>query len=329
MPLQILLLIGALLVLTLGAELLVRGASSIARRFGVSSFFIGLTIVGCGTSAPELATGVTSALAGYDDINVGNVVGSNIFNIALILGVTSLLCPIAVQVRLVKSEAALVIAVAFLPLLAAVTGGFIPRWAGAMMLSGLVAYMWRGYIAGRRDGDVEAKAQAELERELGITPRAAQRTWISGLLILLGIGALVGGSVLLVNSSVAIARAFGVSDLVIALTVVSAGTSAPELFTSIVAAIRKQSDIAIGNILGSNIFNILGILGVTTLIREQEVSRQTLILDTPVMILASVALLPIMTTQARISRTEGAMLLVGYGAYVAILFTLAPNWFGN
>ena len=328
MLVNLLLLVAALLVLTIGAELLVRGAAAVARRLGVSSFFIGLTIVGFGTSAPELATGVNSALRGFADINVGNVVGSNIFNIAVILGVTSLLCPIPVQVRLVRAEALLVIGVAFLPLIAAVNGGRIAWWAGATMLGLLLIYLWRGYLAGRRDGAAESEAEQELERELGITPARAGRPLISLLFIALGLGALVGGSMLLVDSAVGIARALGVSELVIALTIVSAGTSAPELVTSLVAAFRKQSDISIGNILGSNIFNILGIMGITSMIREQTVTRQTLLLDTPVMIAASVALLPIMTSHARISRAEGAALLLGYGAYVTVLFTLAPGWFG-
>ncbi len=327
MLVNLLLLIGALIALTIGAELLVRGAAAVARRFGVSSFFIGLTIVGFGTSAPELATGISSALRGHADINVGNVVGSNIFNIAMILGVTSLLCPIPVQLRLVRAETPLVIGVAFVPLLTLISGGVITWWMGAAMFAGLLVYIGRGFRSGRRDGAAEAAAEQELERELGITRARSARPLLSVLLIALGLGALVGGSMLLVDAAVGIARSLGVSELVIALTIVSAGTSAPELVTSLVAAMRKQSDIAIGNIMGSNIFNIMGILGITSMIREQEVTRQTIMLDTPMMIAVSVALLPIMNSHSRISRAEGVFLLVLYAAYVTILFTLAPAWF--
>lgn len=327
MLVNLLLLVLALVVLTIGAELLVRGAAAIARRLGVSSFFIGLTIVGFGTSAPELATGISSALRGHADINVGNVIGSNIFNIAMILGITALIRPIAVQLQIVRAETAIVICVACIPFATVVTGGRVTWWMGALMLAALFIYLWRGYLAGKRDGAAEAEAAQELEKELGITPARAARPLVSLLLIGMGLAALVGGSIVLVDSSVSIARSLGVSELVIALTIVSAGTSAPELVTSLVAAVRRQSDIAIGNILGSNIFNILGILGVTSMIKEQDITRQSLLLDTPVMIVASIALLPIMSSHAKISRTEGALLLVGYAAYVAVLFVFAPAWF--
>lgn len=325
------LLVVSLLVLTGGAELLVRGAVTVAKRLGVSSFFIGLTIVGFGTSTPELCTSLVAAWRGTGDIAVGNVVGSNIFNIAVILGITSLISPIALKLHLVRKEVAIVIGVAAVPLVALAAGGTLGRTAGAVMVALLGLYLWRGYLAGRRQSAAEQAAELrELEAEL-LVP---QRGWrahplTSAALIVLGLGMLVGGSSLLVGSATSIARALGVSDLVIGLTIVAAGTSAPELVTSLVAALRKQSDISVGNILGSNIFNILGILGITCVVMPQEVSRQVLVLDTPVMLAASIACIPIMRSGSRISRGEGAGLLAGYMAYVYALFAWAPGWFGG
>lgn len=320
-------LVVSLVVLTLGAEALVRGAAGVARSLGVSSFFIGLTIVGFGTSTPELATGLVAAWSGNPDINIGNVVGSNIFNIAVILGFTALLCPIPVRLEVVRKETLLVIAVAFVPLLAA-AGGALQRWEGALMVAALVWYVHRGYRQGRKEAKEEAaRVERELETELGLRSDDP-RTPLRIAQIVVGLVLLVVGARFLTSSAVDIARALGVSELAIALTIVAAGTSAPELVTSLVAAVRKQSDISVGNILGSNIFNVLGILGVTTVVAPQRVKDQVLYLDTPVMLLASVALLPIMTSQARISRTEGAALLAGYGAYLVLLFLFAPGWFG-
>lgn len=320
-------LVVSLLVLTVGAESLVRGASGIARAMGVSSFFIGLTIVGFGTSTPELATGLTAAWSGNPDINIGNVVGSNIFNIAVILGVTALLCPIPVRLEVVRRETMLVIAVAFVPLIAA-AGGALQRWEGALMVAGLVWYLHRGYRAARKEArDERERLERELDSELGINPDRP-RTVLRLAQIAAGLVMLVVGARFLTSSAVDIARVLGVSELVIALTIVAAGTSAPELVTSLVAAVRRQSDISVGNILGSNIFNVLGILGVTTLVAPQRVRDQVLWLDTPVMIALSIALLPIVTSRARISRAEGAALLIAYGAYLSVLFLFAPSWFG-
>lgn len=328
MALQVLLLVLSLVVLTVGAECLVRGAVAIARRLGVSSFFIGLTIVGFGTSTPELCTSLVAAWRGTGDIAVGNVVGSNIFNIAVILGVTALVCPVPVRLDLVRKETRVVIGVALVPLVALADGGEIGRWAGAAMLAALGVYLWRGYLAGRAEGRAEADAERELENEVALPAGVRRRPVLSVLLVGVGLGLLVGGSALLVRSASSIAHAFGVSDLVIGLTVVAAGTSAPELVTSLVAAVRRQSDISVGNILGSNIFNILGILGLTCAVLPQRVQAQSLALDVPVMILVSLACVPIMRTGARISRREGAVLVLGYALYAWTLFAWAPGWFG-
>jgi cation:H+ antiporter len=328
---DIVLLAVALLVLTGGAELLVRGAVAVAKRLGVSSFFIGLTIVGFGTSTPELCTSLVAAWRGTGDIAVGNVVGSNIFNIALILGVTALISPIALRLELVRKEVAIVIGVALVPLAALATGGELGRVAGCAMVLALVVYLWRGYVSGRREVQRELSEATvhEIEEEL-LVP---ERGWLAHPLTSLasigaGLALLVGGSTLLVGAATGIARGLGVSDLVIGLTVVAAGTSAPELVTSLVAALRKHSDISVGNILGSNIFNILGILGITCVVMPQEVSRQVLVLDVPVMIAVSLACIPIMRSGARISRGEGLLMLAGYAVYVYVLFAWAPGWFG-
>ena len=321
-------LAGALLVLTVGAEALVRGASGLAHRMGVSSFFIGLTIVGFGTSTPELATGITAALDGFSDINIGNVVGSNIFNIAFILGVTAMIAPIPVNTRVVRSEVLLVIATACLPFIAVMTGGNITRLEGTLLVAGLVAFVIRGYRNGRAEDPKVAEGIAhEIEDEMAVPGVKTTPVWIAIAMVAVGLAMLVVGSHLLVQSAVTIARGLGVSELVIALTIVSAGTSAPELVTSLVAAVRKQSDISIGNILGSNIFNVLGILGITSMVKPQHVDNQVIWLDTPIMIGLSIACLPIMMSHHRISRAEGVVLFVMYLAYIVALFTVAPAWF--
>lgn len=312
--------IASLIVLAAGAELLVRGATSIACRAGVSRFFIGVTVVGFGTSMPELVTSTLAGLRGLDDIAVGNVVGSNTFNIAFILGLTAMTNPIVVRARLLRGELLIVIAVAMVPFIALLTHGILGRPAGALMLVALAAYVRRIYRAGRtgpRDSDA-----IEPER-----PRASLGAGSSLALIAGGMGALIFGSRLLIDSASSLGAGLGIPDLAIGLTVVAAGTSTPELFTSLVAALRKEADVAVGNVFGSNIFNILGVLGATSLLEPQVVRPQVLALDTPVMLLASAALLPIMATGGRISRLEGAVLCAGYLAYAAVLVTLAPAWF--
>lgn len=325
----VVLLAASIALLCVGAEALVRGSVALAKRMGVSSFFIGLTIVGFGTSTPELATGVAAALQGLDDMNVGNVVGSNIFNICLILGITALIAPIPVNTRLVRAEVLVVIAVALVPYLALLSDGQVARWQGAALCVGLCVYVWRGYRAGKLERETPVdQAARELDRELAIErPRWHTSLPANLVQIAVGLGFLVVGSRFLIASATEIARTLGVSELAIALTVVAGGTSAPELVTSLVAAVRKQADISVGNILGSNVFNLLGILGLTSLIEPQRVSPQVFWLDAPLMIAASVACLPIMLSQHRISRREGALLLVAYVAYLCVLFVVVPGWF--
>ncbi len=332
---DVLLLILSLVLLTAGAEVLVRGAVVLALRLGVSSFFVGLTIVGFGTSAPELATGIAAGLDGKPDIVMGNVVGSNILNIALILGLASLVRPTPVRTSLVKAEVIAVIAISFVVWILAYTGGGMTRVEGAALFAILILFLIRGYIVGRREGadvdpvvetiahtaDDPTPAQPTLRQRLGKSPL------FNLSLVLVGLVTLTLSSRLLVDSASSIARTLGVSELVIALTIVAGGTSMPELATSVMAAIRKQSDIAVGNILGSNIFNLCCILGIVSMIAPPSVSEQILWLDAPVMLVLSLALLPILFTGSRISRAEGLVLLTAVVVYTVALFTVAPKWF--
>lgn len=323
MLVPILLLVISLLILTGGAELLVRGSVAVAQRMGVSAFFIGLTIVGFGTSTPELSTSLIAALNGSGGIAVGNVVGSNICNVLLILGAAAMIRPIGVSLGVVRAELVAVGLVSLLPFVALATGSVVTRWQGLVMIGLLGLYLYRGYHAGRREETARKEAAAitsEIQREVGLDPAKPLNPLIAAVSIAAGLALLVGGSWLLVRSATEIARSFGVSDLVIGLTVVAVGTSAPELFTSVVAALRKQSDIAVGNVLGSNIFNILGILGITAAVKPQAIAPQVFRIDLPVMLGAAVLAAVFLRTGSRLSRPEGALMLAGYIAYIAFLY---------
>lgn len=325
MPLSDLgILVASLLLLTLGAEFLVRGSVALAERLGMSSFVIGLTIVGFGTSTPELVTSLRAALGDHSDIAVGNVVGSNIFNIALILGVAALICPIPVHLKSVQREVWVVIAAGAAPWLAFATGGEVGPVVGGVFVAFFVWQIWSSIARGRSEG---RELLPELDT-VGVPVKTAGiGAWLPILLVAVGLALLVAGASLLIDSASAIARSLGVSELAIALTIVAGGTSAPELVTSVVAALRKQPEIAVGNILGSNIFNVFFILGLTGVITPQAVSPQVMALDTPMMFATSLALLPVMGRGAHISRTEGAVLVIGYVTYVWVLFAFAPGWF--
>ncbi len=315
-------LVVALVILTVGAEILVRGASSLALRLRLSPLFIGLTVVAFGTSAPELAASLTAALRGSGDIAVGNVVGSNIFNIAAILGLTAMIRPIRVAISALRRDLVIVIAVAAVPWLALANGGVIPRPIGAALLAALALYVFAALqidrkLAVAQGGPALALAQAPVAE--GDARRSLPLLDIG--LVLAGLAALVLGARTFVGAAIEIARAADVSELVIGLTVVAAGTSLPELLTSIVAAVRGHSDIAIGNVLGSNIFNILGVLGACALMQPQAVAGQILWLDTPVMMSLSLVLLPFVRTGNVISRREGALLLLAFVAYLSVLIS--------
>ncbi|MFM8980512.1 MAG: calcium/sodium antiporter [Planctomycetia bacterium] len=312
----------SLVVLSLGAEALVRGASAVARRLGLSPFVIGLTIVGFGTSSPEMFASISAGLQGAGDIAVGNVVGSNIFNIAIILGLVAVVQPIPVPMALLRGEALPLLVTASLPWLACFfPGSLLPRWLGVLMVLGLVAYVVRAYRAGRQQAKepaIEARAEADLK---GATPEAVAHPLKSAAYILVGLALLVWGADMLVDNAVRIAKLWGVSDLAIGLTIVAGGTSMPELVTSLVAALRGRSEIAVGNVVGSNVFNIAGVLGATASITPQRVAPQVLQLDTPVMLLATVLLLSLSAWRGRITRLEGALLAAGWIGYTVVLMS--------
>lgn len=306
-----------LVLLTVGAEALVRGASSLARAVGISPLVVGLTVVAYGTSAPELAVSVQAGLAGQGDIAVGNVVGSNIFNVLLILGVSALITPLVVAQQLVRREVPLMIGVS-VALVLMVLDGTLGRLEGLLLALAAAGYTVFTVRESRREGRA---IREEYEKEFGgggparATP--AHLALQVGLL-LVGLAMLVFGARQLVEGAVTIARALGVSELVIGLTIVAAGTSLPEVATSVMAAIRGERDIAVGNVVGSNIFNILLILGVTGVIAPSglSVAPAVLAFDLPVMIAVAVACLPIFFTGHLIARWEGAVFLAYYVAYV-------------
>jgi len=309
----ILYIIGGAGGLFIGAECLVRGSSSLAIRLGISPLAVGLTIVAFATSSPELVVSINAAIEGNSGIVVGNVVGSNICNIALILGVAALISPIQVKTQVVRREIPLMIIISFF-LLFVLMDGSISRWEGGMFLIGIFAYVGLSYRYVKKDKD-DAEIVKEFEDGIVTNP---YKTWQSVLLIIGGLGLLVIGSNLFVDGAVETAIKFGVSQAVIGLTIVALGTSLPELFTSIVASFKNENDIAIGNAVGSNVFNILSILGISSLINPISNSGVTVI-DLIIMMFFTVLILPLSKSGFIIRRWEGAILFIGYVAYIIYL----------
>jgi len=316
-------LLGGLLLLVGGGELLVRGAVQAAERIGISPLVIGLTLVGFGTSMPELVTSVQAGLSGSPGIAFGNVVGSNIANILLIAGVSALICPVVVARSALRRDAVvmLVTAVGFVVLATVMPLG---RVAGAGLIAVLIGYLWfvvRQEGAHSDGGAVHDKSLALSQADPGIAPPHARQWLLWPLLIaLIGLALVVAGGALLVDGAVALARGFGVSQAVIGLTVVAVGTSMPELVTSVIAALKRQGDIAFGNIVGSNIYNILGIGGVTAMLAPSHVPEQIVRFDAPVMAAVSLLVVAFAATGLRVARPEGAVLVAGYIAYIWVLF---------
>ncbi|MEX0695623.1 MAG: calcium/sodium antiporter [Rhodospirillales bacterium] len=296
-------LVGGLIGLFFGGEALVRGSVGIARRMAIPPLLIGLTVVGFGTSTPELLVSVDAALHGVPDIALGNIVGSNIANILLIIGLSALVWPIKVMGATLRRDTAVMMAAALVlvPIFAMAQMG---RISGLVLVAGLAAYLVWAY---RQPGEAEAE-------EVGVLAPAS--ALVSTLWIIGGLVALMVGARLLVDGAVSIARDYGISEAFIGLTIVAVGTSLPELATSLIAAFRRQSEIAIGNIVGSNIFNVLGILGVTALIAPIPVASRYLTFDLPVMIAVSLVLTVLLLTRPVIGRGIGVAMLVGYVAYV-------------
>lgn len=305
------LVLGLLLLLGSG-EFLVRGAVGVARALGVSPLFIGLTLVGFGTSTPELVASLIAAFRGAPGIAVGNVVGSNIANILLILGVTLMISAVPVT-RQAFHRDAVALAVSSLVALLVVLLGELHRPGGMVMVATLVAYILITYGAEKRVHDAEARLH-EAEAELH-TPRRTG-VWTSLTMAVAALGGVILGARLLVDSSIVLARDAGISETVIGLTVVAVGTSLPELVVSVVAAFRGQGAIAVGNIVGSNIYNVLFILGATALARPIPVPPELARLDIWVMLLVTLALLVYMVRGRTMGRGIGAVFLVGYSGYV-------------
>lgn len=317
------LFIVGLVLLIVGAELLVRGASRLAMAVGISPLVIGLTVVAFGTSAPELAVSVQSAWQGQADIAIGNVIGSNIANVLFILGVSALITPLIVASQLVRIDVPLMVGVSLVLYLMS-WDGYLSFGEGALLFAGIVIYTGWLIIQSRRE---TSKVAAEFAEEFGANEQEEKATrTVLGLLlnlalVVIGLAMLVLGARWLVDGAVTLARWFGISELIIGLTVVAVGTSLPEVATSIIAAVRGERDIAVGNVVGSNIFNILSVLGAAALIAPQgvPVSPAALAFDLPVMIAVAVACLPIFYTGNLIARWEGLLFLLYYIAYVAYL----------
>lgn len=307
-----------LLALYLGAEWLVGGAARVARRLGTSPLVVGLTIVAFGSSAPELLVGVVASVQERSDVVLGNVVGSNILNIALILGVSALARPLHVGMRLMSREAPLMVLVSV-----AVAGmmfdGTIGRVDATLLLLGFLAFIAYVLRAARDEPAEVAAEYVQFERAERGPPEGALSRDVA--LIALGLVGLVLGAQFLVMSAVFFARLVGVSEVVIGLTVVAVGTSLPELATCVVAAVRRESDIALGNAVGSNIFNLLSILGVSGLIRPIAVASSLLTFEVPAMILFALLLVPLAWRGRVLGRVSGSVLLAGYTVFTALLIT--------
>lgn len=300
-------LAAGLVLLTLGAEFLVRGAISFANRLGMPPLLIGLTVVGFGTSMPELLVSLQAALAGSPAIAVGNVVGSNIANILLILGVSAAISPIAARIPNLKRDMAMMLLAALI-MLGLGYWGVVNFWLGIGMVVLLAAYLAWVTRTDRRsmtakDGEQAVKLQS----------------WKEPLYILGGLAGLIFGASLLIDAATALAREFGISEAVIGLTIVAVGTSLPELATSVVAAFRRHAEIALGNVIGSNIFNILGILGLSAVVVPVPVEPTMANFDIPLMLAVTVALIALILVAGRISRFAGLAMLAVYTGYIVWL----------
>ncbi|QQE64562.1 sodium:calcium antiporter [Leptolyngbya sp. BL0902] len=324
MIVAILLLIAGGGLLLVGAESLVKGASRLAGLLGISPLIVGLTVVAYGTSAPEMAVSIQSSLAGQGDIALGNVIGSNIFNVLVILGLSALVAPLVVAQQLIRLDVPIMIGVSALLLIFSLDQRLQPSDGVILLVGGAVYTVFLIYLSRRENN---AEVQAEYDQEYGLK-EASQDNWLINLGWMgLGLGTLVLGSRLFINGAVAIATAIGVSELVIGLTIVAAGTSLPELATSVVATLRGERDIAVGNVVGSNIFNILTVLGVTSLVSGTGIAIPNAVInfDLPVMVAVAVACIPIFATGNVISRWEGVLFSGYYVAYATYLILRAAD----
>lgn len=305
--------------LVAGGELTLRGAIGLARLLGVSAAMIGMTVVAFGTSAPELVVSLQAAIDGVPDIAIGNVVGSNIANILLVLGVGALIAPLICDPGSVRRDGIAMLA-ALLLLVGLGWMGAVEAWQGALMLAALVGYVMWSYRIDRRCSPASADLHAREVEETAGVPAA---TWLVLLYLAVGLVALVGGAKLLVDGAIGVARAAGISESVIGLSLVAVGTSLPELAATAVAAWRRHTDLAVGNVLGSNLFNVLLILGAASIAGPLPIAEEFVRIDLWVMLGAGLVLIPVMVTRWTISRREGFMLLALYAAYIA---SMAMGW---
>lgn len=296
-----------------GAEWLVQGSSRLARSLGIKPVIIGLTIVALGTSSPELAVSLSAALKKSQGLAIGNVIGSNIANIGLILGLSALVSPLKVELSLLRRELLVMVAVAVVLFLMLfdLSIGF---WEGLALFSGLLGYI--GYYL--YSAMKASRSEPPGAYGAALAPKGSGLK--NGLRLIIGLALLIGGAQLMVRSGVFIARTLGVSEVTIGITLIAVGTSLPELATSIVSARRQASDICVGNVIGSNIFNTLFIIGFVAMVVPLTVDKGILRLELPVMLLFSVVVMPLMKTGFVLNRFEGAVLLLGYGVFISCLF---------
>jgi cation:H+ antiporter len=304
--------ISGLSILLISGEATLRGAIGLARSLDISPAVIGLTVVGLGTSLPELVVCIDAALAGKPDFAVGNVIGSNISNTLLILGAGAVILPLACDPRAVLHDGTMMVVATAIACILGVTGGIV-AWQGLLMLLALAGFMAWSFFADRHHGPA-AKIHERGARNIPVTPVDGARTLI---FVISGLAGLAGGAFLLVEGAEGIARSAGVPDYIIGLTILAVGTSLPELFASIVASLRGHGDVAIANVIGSNLFNVFGILGATSLVTPLLFAPEIRAIDLWVMAGSTVVLIPILITGWRIARPEGMLLLAGYAGYIA------------
>ncbi len=312
MGLTLLQMFGGLAILVVGAEILVRGSVGTALRFGLTPLLIGLTIVAFGTSAPELVVSIQAAYNGSDDIALGNIIGSNISNIALILGIAALIQPLKVQTSIIRKDVPILLGVSMLMALF-LLDGVISQLEGFIFFVGVIVFT----VASIRMAKMETTTEVLSEFE-EVVPKKRYPLWLNVVMIAAGLGLLVLGAKWLVDGAILIATSIGMSQAVVGLTIVAVGTSLPELATSVMAAFKKEGDIAIGNVVGSNIFNILCILGITAMILPVSQGGITMV-DILLMLGLTLFLLPILRSGYIVSRIEGGVLLAIYIVYTAYL----------
>lgn len=319
MLLNVVLVVIGLAALLYGGDALVKGAARLASSLGVSPTVVGLTVVAFGTSVPELLVSLSAALRGSSDIALGNVVGSNIANVGFILGIAAVIYPMAVGWRFIRREIPIMIGVSVLALLMALDGEY-GRFDGLVLFVGFIAFAAASYFLAREDKSEIEPEIAEFDEYEGITPTQTINRRNEIIRLIAGIALLGVGAQFTVEGASAIARAAGIPEIVIGITLVAFGTSLPELVATVIAAVRRESDIAVGNIVGSNITNILMILGATALIQPIPVAQAQLQLDIPVMIVFAILLLPFVIRDQKLVRREGAIFMLAYMGFVTFTF---------